>query len=147
MVHTRGPGQLVFVTNFAPEDWEHEPDIFEKVLCQAICSIGPALLGAQNPDGYSPPTVRIPYMTRRAFLAHKVIQRQGKSSSRRDVKNSGERYDFKMGFRTFLVIHEFVLHGGAIFSIISDHGAHDGSHEMSRTSCFRDAFCSRRLRA
>ena len=52
-------------------------------------------------------------MTRRAVLALRVIQVQGKFQFKRDVKKTGERYDFRTVFRRFLVIHEFVLHGAS----------------------------------
>ena len=46
--------------------------------------------------------------------ALRVIQAQGEFRSKGPPNKSGERYDFRAVFRRFLVIHEFVLHGGAI---------------------------------
>ena len=74
--------------------------------------VGPA--GGEAPGKVLRPPRINDYMTRRAFLALRVIQRQGKFRSKRDVKKTGERYDSRTVFRRFLVIHEFVLHGGAI---------------------------------
>ena len=61
-------------------------DFQEKCSLQAICSIWAALPGAQHLERCFAPK-RVFHMTRRAFLALRVIQRQGKFSSKGLVKN------------------------------------------------------------
>ena len=85
-------------------------DFREKCSLQAICSIWAALPGAQHLERCFAPK-RVFHMTRRAFLALRVIQRQGKFSSKGLVKifpvMSQENKDFSKSVNS--------IDSGAIF--------------------------------
>ena len=113
MVHTRGPGQCVFVSNYCSKVWVHAPDFRKSGLSKRVVAFRRPCRGLSTWKGASPKGLWF-YMTRRAVLALRVIQVHGKFWFKMDSKKTGERYHSRPVFRRFLVIHEFVLNGGAI---------------------------------
>ena len=86
LVHTTLSGKEVLLEKPCCQDRRGAPNILEKWSLQAICWFWAALPGAQHLERCFAFT-QVYYMTRRAFLALRVIQRQGKFRSKGLVKN------------------------------------------------------------
>ena len=110
MVHTRGPGQCVFVSNYCSKVWVHAPDFRKSGLSKRVVAFRRPCRGLSTWKGASPKELWF-YMTRRAVLALRVIPVQGKFDQRWWIKRIQLEVSSGEVFRRFLAIHKFVLNG------------------------------------
>ena len=108
MVHTGGPGNFVSCFNFCFEVFPLIDRNFEieQIFRFVNSKLTPTSILAALPGAPAPGKARRPqgifYMTRRAFLALRVIPVQGKSWSSVVANLLGARWSKKLVFRRFL---------------------------------------------